>query len=152
MAPCAVLATGLLYARGAFRRSCQTSRTQVRRWHLYSARRAVSNTRWLYVLVDMLKAAHRKIPPPRSTAPGGEARDPCDRKSGNHGQTVLVARHGREARLLRHPERHVARKRAAGCPPPELQAALGPSGLYGFGATIAHDTRDSQFLATEGHL
>jgi len=28
----------------------------------------------------------------------------------------------------------------------------GYSDLYGFGATIAHDTRDSPFLATEGHL
>lgn len=28
----------------------------------------------------------------------------------------------------------------------------GDSDLYGFGATIAHDTRDSPFLATEGHL
>jgi outer membrane protein insertion porin family len=37
-------------------------------------------------------------------------------------------------------------------PPPDLQAALGPSGLYGFGVTVAHDTRDSQFLPTEGHF
>jgi outer membrane protein insertion porin family len=37
-------------------------------------------------------------------------------------------------------------------PPPDLQAALGPSGLYGFGVGVAHDTRDSQFLPTEGHL
>jgi outer membrane protein insertion porin family len=36
--------------------------------------------------------------------------------------------------------------------PPALEADVGPSGLYGFGATIAHDTRDSQFLPTEGHL
>ncbi|HZZ73191.1 MAG TPA: BamA/TamA family outer membrane protein [Pirellulales bacterium] len=36
--------------------------------------------------------------------------------------------------------------------PPELQAALGRSELYGFGYSLTHDTRDSSFLPTEGHL
>jgi outer membrane protein insertion porin family len=36
--------------------------------------------------------------------------------------------------------------------PPALAADVGPAGLYGFGVTVAHDTRDSQFLATEGHV
>ncbi len=34
----------------------------------------------------------------------------------------------------------------------DFQQVAGDSDLYGFGATIAHDTRDSPFLATEGHL
>ncbi|MBN1588898.1 MAG: BamA/TamA family outer membrane protein [Pirellulales bacterium] len=36
--------------------------------------------------------------------------------------------------------------------PPDLLDAQGDSGLYGFQAQLAHDTRDSRFLATEGHL
>ena len=36
--------------------------------------------------------------------------------------------------------------------PPELQAALGGSDLFGFGYALAHDTRDSSFLPTEGHF
>lgn len=40
----------------------------------------------------------------------------------------------------------------AAMPPYPLNQDAGPSGLFGFGATIAHDTRDSQFLPTEGHL
>jgi outer membrane protein insertion porin family len=35
---------------------------------------------------------------------------------------------------------------------PDFQRVLGTSDLYGFGGTLAHDTRDSPFLATEGHL
>jgi outer membrane protein insertion porin family len=35
---------------------------------------------------------------------------------------------------------------------PVFQEALGNSALYGFSGTLAHDTRDSPFLATEGHL
>jgi len=36
--------------------------------------------------------------------------------------------------------------------PAELTDALGHSSLYGFQAMLAHDTRDSPFLATQGHL
>lgn len=36
--------------------------------------------------------------------------------------------------------------------PAELTEALGDSALYGFQGKLSHDTRDSQFLATEGHL
>jgi outer membrane protein insertion porin family len=36
--------------------------------------------------------------------------------------------------------------------PPELAAVLGDNELYAVGAQIAHDTRDSDFLPTEGHL
>jgi outer membrane protein insertion porin family len=36
--------------------------------------------------------------------------------------------------------------------PPDLLSALDESAMYGFGAEVVHDTRDSQFLATEGHL
>jgi outer membrane protein insertion porin family len=36
--------------------------------------------------------------------------------------------------------------------PPEIQRTVGPNSLYSFGAKLAHDTRDSAFLATEGHL
>ncbi|HEY2883195.1 MAG TPA: BamA/TamA family outer membrane protein, partial [Pirellulales bacterium] len=36
--------------------------------------------------------------------------------------------------------------------PPELEAALGHNDRYGFSASIAHDTRDSPFLPTQGHL
>ncbi|HLA86009.1 MAG TPA: BamA/TamA family outer membrane protein [Thermoguttaceae bacterium] len=36
--------------------------------------------------------------------------------------------------------------------PIELTEAVGDSSLYGFQAQLAHDTRDSQFLATQGHL
>ncbi|OHB67870.1 MAG: hypothetical protein A2V70_03285 [Planctomycetes bacterium RBG_13_63_9] len=35
---------------------------------------------------------------------------------------------------------------------PELNEVLGDNSLYGFGVQLAHDTRDSQFLPTEGHL
>lgn len=35
---------------------------------------------------------------------------------------------------------------------PELDEVLAANGLYGFGVQLAHDTRDSAFLATEGHL
>ncbi len=35
--------------------------------------------------------------------------------------------------------------------PPELTEVLGSNALYGFRAQLAHDTRDSRFLATEGH-
>lgn len=35
---------------------------------------------------------------------------------------------------------------------PELDEVVGDNALYGFGARLAHDTRDSAFLATEGHL
>jgi len=35
---------------------------------------------------------------------------------------------------------------------PQLDAATGSHDLYGFKATLAHDTRDSPFAATEGHL
>ena len=35
--------------------------------------------------------------------------------------------------------------------PTDLQRALGSSQLYTFGASVAHDTRDSTFLATQGH-
>lgn len=34
----------------------------------------------------------------------------------------------------------------------ELDDVVGENGLYGFGVTLTHDTRDSPFLATEGHL
>lgn len=40
----------------------------------------------------------------------------------------------------------------SGTVPPDIQRAVGTSGLYGFGATLTHDTRDSAFLATEGHF
>ena len=36
--------------------------------------------------------------------------------------------------------------------PAELLDAVGVSGLHGFAVKLAHDTRDSAFLATEGHL
>ena len=36
--------------------------------------------------------------------------------------------------------------------PPTLDAALGDSALHGFEVSLAHDTRDNAFLATEGHL
>jgi outer membrane protein insertion porin family len=36
--------------------------------------------------------------------------------------------------------------------PPELLDAVGDSDLFGFRAQLTHDTRDSTFLATEGHL
>ena len=36
--------------------------------------------------------------------------------------------------------------------PPELLDAVGDSDLLGFGVQLTHDTRDSTFLATEGHL
>ncbi len=35
---------------------------------------------------------------------------------------------------------------------PELNEVLGDNALYGFRAQMTHDTRDSAFLATEGHL
>jgi outer membrane protein insertion porin family len=35
---------------------------------------------------------------------------------------------------------------------PELDEVLGDNALYGFGVQLTHDTRDSAFLATEGHL
>jgi outer membrane protein insertion porin family len=35
--------------------------------------------------------------------------------------------------------------------PPELAAALGESDAYGLQYTLGHDTRDSEFLPTEGH-
>jgi outer membrane protein insertion porin family len=35
---------------------------------------------------------------------------------------------------------------------PEIDEVVGDNGLYGFGAKLSHDTRDSAFLATEGHL
>lgn len=38
-----------------------------------------------------------------------------------------------------------------GTVPPEVAAAVGNNELYGFKGTLAHDTRDSQFLATRGH-
>jgi outer membrane protein insertion porin family len=34
----------------------------------------------------------------------------------------------------------------------ELDEVVGDNALYGFGLQLAHDTRDSTFLATEGHL
>jgi outer membrane protein insertion porin family len=36
--------------------------------------------------------------------------------------------------------------------PPDLEKVLGNNALYGVGVTLAHDTRDNAFLATEGHL
>ncbi|MBN2291001.1 MAG: BamA/TamA family outer membrane protein [Pirellulales bacterium] len=36
--------------------------------------------------------------------------------------------------------------------PPELAAVVGDSVMHGFMVKLAHDTRDSAFLATEGHL
>ncbi|MDY0170956.1 MAG: BamA/TamA family outer membrane protein, partial [Thermoguttaceae bacterium] len=36
--------------------------------------------------------------------------------------------------------------------PADLEDALGKNTLLGFGASLTHDTRDSSFLATEGHL
>ena len=36
--------------------------------------------------------------------------------------------------------------------PSELLDVVGDNDLYGFGAQLTHDTRDSTFLATEGHL
>ncbi|MFW5693470.1 MAG: BamA/OMP85 family outer membrane protein, partial [Thermoguttaceae bacterium] len=36
--------------------------------------------------------------------------------------------------------------------PQDLTDALGDNTLLGFGASMTHDTRDSSFLATEGHL
>lgn len=35
---------------------------------------------------------------------------------------------------------------------PELDEVLGDNALHGFGLQLAHDTRDSPFLATQGHL
>jgi outer membrane protein insertion porin family len=35
---------------------------------------------------------------------------------------------------------------------PELTSVLGDNALYGFEAKLAHDTRDSSFLPTQGHL
>jgi len=35
---------------------------------------------------------------------------------------------------------------------PELDEVLGDNSLFGFSVSLAHDTRDSAFLATEGHL
>jgi outer membrane protein insertion porin family len=35
---------------------------------------------------------------------------------------------------------------------PDLKEVLGDNAIYGFGAQLSHDTRDSPFLATEGHL
>jgi len=35
--------------------------------------------------------------------------------------------------------------------PAELTEVVGSNGVYGFGAQLAHDTRDNTFLATEGH-
>jgi outer membrane protein insertion porin family len=35
--------------------------------------------------------------------------------------------------------------------PPEVQEVVGDNTLHGFQLTLAHDTRDSAFLATEGH-
>lgn len=35
---------------------------------------------------------------------------------------------------------------------PELDEVLGDNALHGFGVQLAHDTRDSPFLATQGHL
>lgn len=35
---------------------------------------------------------------------------------------------------------------------PMLAAVVGDNALYGFGASLSHDTRDSPFMATEGHL
>ena len=35
---------------------------------------------------------------------------------------------------------------------PDLMAVLGDNSLVGFGARLRHDTRDSTFLATQGHL
>jgi len=37
-------------------------------------------------------------------------------------------------------------------PIPDLEEVRGDNALYGFGVQLAHDTRDSAFLATEGHL
>jgi len=37
-------------------------------------------------------------------------------------------------------------------PVPAIEDALGTSSLHGFKASLAHDTRDSTFLPTEGHL
>ncbi len=39
-----------------------------------------------------------------------------------------------------------------GVVPEDLENALGRNTLLGFGASMTHDTRDSAFLATEGHL
>jgi outer membrane protein insertion porin family len=36
--------------------------------------------------------------------------------------------------------------------PPELERALGQNDRYGFSVGVAHDTRDSPFLPTQGHL
>ena len=36
--------------------------------------------------------------------------------------------------------------------PPTLEKALGDNVLHGFEVSLSHDTRDSAFLATEGHL
>jgi outer membrane protein insertion porin family len=36
--------------------------------------------------------------------------------------------------------------------PPQLTAALGDNDLYGFSLGLSHDTRDSPFLPTQGHL
>jgi outer membrane protein insertion porin family len=35
---------------------------------------------------------------------------------------------------------------------PEIQRMLGTNGLYGFSAGLIHDTRDSPFMPTQGHL
>ena len=36
--------------------------------------------------------------------------------------------------------------------PPQLEEALGHNDRYGFDVGVAHDTRDSPFLPTQGHL
>jgi outer membrane protein insertion porin family len=41
---------------------------------------------------------------------------------------------------------------AVASPPPQLAAVLGNNALYGFSAGLSHDTRDSPFLPTSGHL
>ena len=35
---------------------------------------------------------------------------------------------------------------------PQINEALGKSSLYGFRGTLSHDTRDNQYLATQGHM
>jgi outer membrane protein insertion porin family len=41
---------------------------------------------------------------------------------------------------------------AVASPPPQLQEVLGNNALYGFSLGMSHDTRDSPFLPTQGHL
>ncbi|NLE39497.1 MAG: BamA/TamA family outer membrane protein [Pirellulaceae bacterium] len=60
----------------------------------------------------------------------------------NHALTGSVAFRGQRVVLYNLPT----------LSPPELLEAKGASGLYGFSAQLAHDTRDNRFLATEGHL